>query len=97
MQPKTKTSKPHTFQLTAARRRLARFLFFDPFSQVLFQLTAARRRLEFGCNRFNPLTEFQLTAARRRLASIIYKILTIICFNSQPPEGGWLAVIFILT
>ena len=33
---------------------------------------------------------FQHTAARRRLAKIGINFYTIICFNTQPPEGGWL-------
>ena len=33
---------------------------------------------------------FQHTAARRRLAMLKAKLLTPNCFNTQPPEGGWL-------
>ncbi len=58
----------------------------------MFQLTAARRRLA------NLLTfngshrrKFQLTAARRRLGLARRSIgRTFFCFNSQPPEGGWI-------
>ena len=32
--------------------------------------------------------QFQHTAARRRLLFYFCKILTICCFNTQPPEGG---------
>ena len=35
---------------------------------------------------------FQLTAARRRLANVTCTEQTS-RFNSQPPEGGWLAII----
>ena len=32
---------------------------------------------------------FQLTAARRRLALFHMLVILLLCFNSQPPEGGW--------
>ena len=57
----------------------------------MFQHTAARRRLVgsvFG--RVNSLL-FQHTAARRRLAQTLTAVhRPIHCFNTQPPEGGWL-------
>ena len=34
---------------------------------------------------------FQLTAARRRLARAFRKAPIGMCFNSQPPEGGWMS------
>ena len=37
---------------------------------------------------------FQHTAARRRLDFEIHKQSSIICFNTQPPEGGWLRLKF---
>ena len=77
------------FQLTAARRRLARLHPLQGFFTE-FQLTAARRRLDadlFG----NVLNKtFQLTAARRRLVGRAAGWWRLVCFNSQPPEGGWL-------
>ena len=54
-----------------------------------FQLTAARRRLLTRFSLHSGTVQFQLTAARRRLlgfsAAMPYIML---CFNSQPPEGG---------
>ena len=32
---------------------------------------------------------FQHTAARRRLDRAFTTELTVDCFNTQPPEGGW--------
>ena len=55
-----------------------------------FQLTAARRRLDGLIDGQQQGGEFQLTAARRRLASAFEIIRHGFCFNSQPPEGGWL-------
>ena len=56
-----------------------------------FQHTAARRRLAY-----HPLIKqhrrlFQHTAARRRLQDLKILYNTNHCFNTQPPEGGWLA------
>ena len=55
----------------------------------MFQHTAARRRL----SRLLPLTcalaMFQHTAARRRLVNLVVFLTPVICFNTQPPEGGW--------
>ena len=54
----------------------------------MFQHTAARRRL----SRLLPLTcalaMFQHTAARRRLVNLVVFLTPVICFNTQPPEGG---------
>ena len=36
---------------------------------------------------------FQHTAARRRLEAIQDRQCRPVCFNTQPPEGGWLAFI----
>ena len=55
----------------------------------MFQHTAARRRLdELPEEEFNALL-FQHTAARRRLGGDDGKTEKRICFNTQPPEGGW--------
>ena len=36
------------------------------------------------------LLSFQHTAARRRLASnLLTAVVRMLCFNTQPPEGGW--------
>ena len=62
--------------------------------QTLFQHTAARRRLGviLFCRVWGRL--FQHTAARRRLVILIhYKSgQGDVCFNTQPPEGGWLSL-----
>ena len=56
----------------------------------MFQHTAARRRLRllvgWGCLKRG----FQHTAARRRLQIAARLMKELICFNTQPPEGGCL-------
>ena len=60
-----------------------------------FQLTAARRRLGYWKKKVVQARLFQLTAARRRLDFVqCGGIVVFVCFNSQPPEGGWSAKIF---
>ena len=54
-----------------------------------FQLTAARRRLGDDFNGQIGINRFQLTAARRRLGGLFCRCPCCLCFNSQPPEGGW--------
>ena len=58
-----------------------------------FQLTAARRRLDDQLKARTTLAGFQLTAARRRLVDQFdaheYRQS---CFNSQPPEDGWMII-----
>ena len=57
---------------------------------LLFQHTAARRRLESGVWAKTLNKRFQHTAARRRLENgNKYRLIKMICFNTQPPEGGW--------
>ena len=58
---------------------------------IAFQHTAARRRLVSKLLRSVRLWSFQHTAARRRLAlTNMYNAPFIVCFNTQPPEGGWI-------
>ena len=76
------------FQLTAARRRLVSY-HTNNVLDGMFQLTAARRRLVPYLDMKRPGTLFQLTAARRRLARLCRAYTGQVCFNSQPPEGGW--------
>ncbi len=57
---------------------------------VKFQHTAARRRLELVFMLDIRAGLFQHTAARRRLGGSIITALLPPCFNTQPPEGGWL-------
>ena len=56
-----------------------------------FQLTAARRRLVKPQYNGTAWQLFQLTAARRRLGPLkrFTPMIWPCCFNSQPPEGGW--------
>ena len=78
------------FQHTAARRRLEILLCRTHWS-LMFQHTAARRRLEAFLSVDLAGDWFQHTAARRRLESVLYlHLLGATCFNTQPPEGGWL-------
>ena len=58
---------------------------------VPFQHTAARRRLGRQFDRFAGFDTFQHTAARRRLVSAFNQPFLTSCFNTQPPEGGWIA------
>ena len=56
----------------------------------MFQHTAARRRLDESNVNAIPTKKFQHTAARRRLAeAVAVRYLKDLCFNTQPPEGGW--------
>ena len=82
--------KPTAFQHTAARRRLANL-------QILhlrikkFQHTAARRRLG-AVDIFQPARRTVSTHSRPKAAGPDGKIerRNWQCFNTQPPEGGWL-------
>ena len=56
-----------------------------------FQHTAARRRLGCCIKLWKMLAVFQHTAARRRLAQSVASYSSGNSFNTQPPEGGWLA------
>ena len=56
----------------------------------MFQHTAARRRLALiNLSKMASLLVFQHTAARRRLGQNNQINSWQICFNTQPPEGGW--------
>ena len=56
----------------------------------LFQHAAARRRLgQKRAGRLIPM-QFQHAAARRRLDLQKHHLNNNHCFNTQPPEGGWL-------
>ena len=54
-----------------------------------FQHTAARRRLALISDNPSSLCQFQHTAARRRLVKNLHLLIFAFCFNTQPPEGGW--------
>ena len=80
------------FQHTAARRRLGCDAIHS-IKCVLFQHTAARRRLDTKVAAPRPLNlMFQHTAARRRLGFFNNLIYRFFSFNTQPPEGGWVAI-----
>ena len=49
----------------------------------------------FGAE-FATGTMFQHTAARRRLAKRQASRPRLLCFNTQPPEGGWKHVMTVL-
>ena len=83
------------FHHTAARRRL------HPkggakSTKKLFQHTAARRRLPTASETVANDREFQHTAARRRLRlKALPYIMRVNGFNTQPPEGGCAASVWI--
>mgnify|MGYP001691057558 CR=1 FL=1 len=54
-----------------------------------FQHTAARRRLAGFYLLKRCFFMFQHTAARRRLGLLRSILFGNCCFNTQPPEGGW--------
>ena len=55
-----------------------------------FQHTAARRRLVVISTFQTMIKMFQHTAARRRLVFLYhFQLYQNLCFNTQPPEGGW--------
>ena len=59
----------------------------------VFQHTAARRRLVVPITLKVDTVRFQHTAARRRLGpKIISADCFLFCFNTQPPEGGWMTI-----
>ena len=78
----------HSFQHTAARRRLGGGT-NQKMHSSRFQHTAARRRLAPPKRQAAATMRFQHTAARRRLGLYQSIYLIILCFNTQPPEGGW--------
>ena len=60
---------------------------------LLFQHTAARRRLGATHIGIVSCKRFQHTAARRRLGPPLwYMRRRLACFNTQPPEGGWILI-----
>ena len=63
---------------------------------IVFQHTAARRRLVKRPDGKRHGTGFQHTAARRRLVLSTRYNTFIDCFNTQPPEGGWLVRLLLM-
>ena len=79
------------FQHTAARRRLVHDA---RYRKRRTEVSTHSRPKAAGCAslRFCVPLMFQHTAARRRLGGgggLSYRYLA--CFNTQPPEGGWVA------
>ena len=84
------------FQLTAARRRLAiEHQRSTPPRE--FQLTAARRRLASGHRTYTTRLQVS-TPSRPKAAGNANHGNTEreARFNSQPPEGGWISIYFML-
>ena len=77
------------FQLTAARRRLVALPRFQR-GGIKFQLTAARRRLVIRGESIRAIAKVS-THSRPKAAGFALGIILgrALCFNSQPPEGGW--------
>ena len=80
------------FQHTAARRRLGIGIPKSLFRESEFQHTAARRRLEPKQNGTTSQKWQVSTHSRPKAAgfSCIICVWRPSCFNTQPPEGGWL-------
>ena len=78
------------FQHTAARRRLAPSARFRAYARP-FQHTAARRRLGLAASCARAAQNVS-THSRPKAAgyNLFLKDLAKLCFNTQPPEGGWL-------
>ena len=74
---------------THSRPKAAGRTYLDDMLVFLFQHTAARRRLVPNPKDNISISWFQHTAARRRLVGRNGDLLFTICFNTQPPEGGW--------
>ena len=77
------------FQHTAARRRLASLVISNgiPIDVSTHSRPKAAGRQNV---QFSPSIVFQHTAARRRLdAYHVCRAVGVVCFNTQPPEGGW--------
>ena len=82
------------FQHTAARRRLGQHRRFGRRGRQ-FQHTAARRRL--GSQRAAGRRVRRVSTHSRPKAAgiVLFGIITVfLCFNTQPPEGGWLGYLY---
>ena len=78
------------FQLTAARRRLARAPNHPHHAQTCFNSQPPEGGWQSKLNLWRSAWQFQLTAARRRLVWRHGRRRSRQGrFNSQPPEGGW--------
>ena len=78
-----------SFQHTAARRRLEATLKAKA-TITTFQHTAARRRLALVIS-FSGVPCAVSTHSRPKAAGqfVAVVVLDVVCFNTQPPEGGW--------
>ena len=82
-------SKLQSFQLTAARRRLACTSLFTP-PWLWFQLTAARRRLVSKSEAKSlQSSSFNSQPPGGGWDNAAFGTLGYLGFNSQPPGGGW--------
>ncbi len=86
--PALTASSKSKFQHSAARRRLAivEVLAFD--LSVVSTLSRPKAAATYPSFQVTD-RRFQHSAARRRLYSRPYQRESWICFNTQPPEGGW--------
>ena len=58
---------------------------------VEFQHTAARRRLDLpGCFSYGDTIVSTHSRPKAAGGALVRKLMAIVCFNTQPPEGGWL-------
>ena len=89
--PSSNGSAIKLFQHTAARRRLVT-LVVAKLLVVLFQHTAARRRLALRQKLTKKEREVSTHSRPKAAGCVVKKSKTKkISFNTQPPEGGWLA------
>ena len=80
------------FQHTAARRRLAATLNIKKLGK-LFQHTAARRRLDFQEAIDHTFTVVSTHSRPKAAGQCAAKVeIASACFNTQPPEGGWVRI-----
>ena len=82
---------------THSRPKAAGLACSNGFTYAKFQHTAARRRLPMRNQIMTATKKFQHTAARRRLGLSALFLDSFLCFNTQPPEGGWKALTQYLT
>ena len=80
---------------THSRPKAAGVIRRAAFWQVGFQHTAARRRLDFassGCGKPSGVSTHSRPKAAGFTSIVFIPIFS--CFNTQPPEGGWLSLTF---
>ena len=81
--------KQFSFQHTAARRRLAASQ-ASKAADLLFQHTAARRRLAMAFLSSSLLLSVSTHSRPKAAGALLLSFApSVLCFNTQPPEGGW--------